>query len=67
MNVSQYITTVIMVFLRNQTSIVIWHKFKKCRIPANIPPEDYTQRLYQLLAEHGREIRQVCDKAGIRL
>jgi hypothetical protein len=56
-----------MVFLRNQTSIVIWHKFKKCRIPANIPPEDYTQRLYQLLAEHGREIRQVCDKAGIRL
>lgn len=57
LNVSKYITTVIMVFLRNHTSVVIWRKFKKCRIPANIPPEDYASRLYNLLAEHGRELK----------
>lgn len=67
LNISQYITTVIMVFLRNHTSVVIWHKFKKCHIPANIPPEDYTSRLYNLLAEHGREIKAACDNAGIKL
>lgn len=57
LNVSQYITTVVMVFMRNHTSVIIWRKFKKCHIPANIPPEDYTSRLYQLLSEHGRELK----------
>ena len=59
LNVAHYITTVIMVFMRNHTSVVIWRKFKKCHIPANIPPEDYTNRLYQLLAEHGRELKSL--------
>ena len=67
LNVSKYLTSVIMVFMRNQTSVVIWHKFKKCRIPANIPPEDYTSRLYQLLGEHGRELKKVCQDSGINL
>lgn len=62
-NVSKYLTTVIMAFLRNGSSMVIWHKFKKCHIPANIPPEQYKQRLYNLLSEHGRELRSL----GVRL
>lgn len=46
-----------MAFLRNGSSLVIWHKFRKCRISANIPPEQYKQKLYNLLEEHGKELK----------
>lgn len=56
-NASKYLTTVVMAFLRNGSSLVVWHKFKKCRISVNIPPEQYKQKLYNLLAEHGKELK----------
>ena len=66
-NASKYLTTVIMVFMRNQTSHIIWHKFRRCRIPANIPEHDYYQRLYNLLGEHGRELKQLADEHGFKI
>ena len=62
-NASKYLTTVIMCFMRNNTSLVIWHKFKKCNIPINIPPEDYKKRLYDLLGEQGKELKSL----GVKL
>lgn len=67
LNLAKYITTVIMVFMRNQTAHVIWHKFRKCRIPANIPEQDYYQRVYNLLAEHGRELKKLADTHGFKI
>lgn len=63
LNVSKYITTVIMVFMRNGSSVVIWRKFKKCSINANVPPEEYDRQLYNLLSEHGMELKNL----GIRI
>jgi len=67
LNLSKYMTTVIMVFLRNQTSCVIWHKFRRCHIPANIPEHDYYQRVYNLLGEHGRELKKLADEHHFKI
>lgn len=63
LNLSKYITTTIVVFLRNHTSVVIYHKFRKCKVPINIPEDDYYQRVYNLLGQHGKELKQL----GIRI
>lgn len=42
---------------------MIWHKFRKSAIPVNIPEQDYYQRVYNLLSEHGRELKSL----GIRI
>ena len=60
-------TTVIMAFTRKQTAHIIYHKFRKCRIPANIPEHDYYQRLYNLLGEHGRELKNIADEHGFKI
>ena len=67
LNLSKYITTVIMVFMRDQTAHVIWHKFRKCRIPANIPEQDYYGRVYNLLGEHGKELKKIADEHGFKI
>lgn len=56
-----------MAFMRNHTSLVVFHRFKKCCIPANIPEGDYFQRLYNLLAEHGRELKKFADEHHFRI
>ena len=60
---TQDITTTITLFLNNHTAVVIYHKFRKCRIPVNIPEQDYYNRVYDLLSKHGRELK----KLGIRI
>ena len=62
-NLSKYLTTTIVVFMHDQTAVVIWHKFRKCSIPINIPEQDYYQRVYNLLSQHGQELRAL----GIRI
>lgn len=57
LNLSKWLTTTIVVFMRDQTSVVIYHKFRKSNIPANIPEEDYYRRVYNLLSEHGKELK----------
>lgn len=57
LNLSRYITTTICVYMRDQTAVCIWRKFRKCNIPVNVPEQDYYKRVYDLLAEHGRELR----------
>lgn len=66
-NASKYLTTVIMAFMNNQTSVVVWHKFRKCGIPVNIPEQDYYQRVYNLLAEHGRELKKLADEHHFKI
>lgn len=66
-NASKWLTTVIMAFTRKQTAHIIWHKFKKCHIPANIPEHDYYQRLYNLLGEHGRELKKIADEHHFKI
>lgn len=63
LNLSKYITTVIVVFMRDQTAHVIWHKFRKSAIPITLPEQDYYQRVYNLLAEHGKELKAL----GVRI
>jgi len=41
LNLSKYITTTIVVYMRDQTAVCIWRKFRKCNIPVNIPEQDY--------------------------
>lgn len=63
LNLAKYITTTIVVFMNDQTSVVIYHKFRKCAIPFNIPEQDYYQRVYNLLSQHGQELKSL----GIRI
>ena len=63
LNLAKYLTTTITVFMRDQTAVVIYHKFRKCSIPANIPEQDYYQRVYNLLSQHGQELKAL----GIRI
>ena len=46
---------------------MIWHKFRKCRIPANIPEQDYHMRVYNLLGEHGKELKKLADEHGFKI
>ena len=57
LNLSKYITTTIVVYLRDQTAVCIYRAFRKCNVPVNIPEQDYYQRVYNLLAEHGKELK----------
>lgn len=57
LNLSKYITTTIVAFMRDGTAAVTWHRFRRCRIPTTLPEQDYRQRVYGLLAEHGRELK----------
>lgn len=50
-------------FFNNYTATVIYHKFRKCRIPINIPEQDYYQRVYDILCKHGAELKAL----GIKL
>lgn len=63
LNLAKYITTTIVVFFNNHTATVIYHKFRKCRVPANIPEQDYYNKVYDLLSKHGQELK----KLGIRI
>lgn len=37
LNLAKYLTTTIVVFMRDQTATVIYHHFRPCHIPINIP------------------------------
>lgn len=63
LNLSKYITTTIVVFLNNQTATVIYHKFRKCKVPINIPEQEYYNKVYDLLSKHGKELKAL----GIRI
>ena len=63
LNVSKFITTTIVVFFNDHTATVIYHKFRKCHIPVNIPEQDYYQKVYDLLSKHGHELKSL----GVRI
>lgn len=59
LNVSKYITTVIVVFLRDGSSVCIWHDFLKTSISANVPPEEYDRQLYNALSMLGKKLQSL--------
>ena len=61
LNLSKYLTTTIVCFNNDGTANVIWRKFRKCSIPVNIPEADYQKRVYDLLGQHGRELKKLAD------
>ena len=63
LNLSFALTTTITVFLRNQTSVVIYHKFRKSNIHVNVPEQEYYKQVYELLSQHGKELKAL----GIRI
>lgn len=63
LNLSFALTTTITVFLRDQTSVVIYHKFRKSNVHVNVPEQEYYKQVYELLVAHGNELRSL----GIRL
>ena len=63
LNLSFALTTTITVFLRDQTSVVIYHKFRKSNVHVNVPEQEYYKQVYELLAAHGNELRAL----GIRI
>lgn len=67
LNLSKYITTVIMAFTRKQTAHIIYHTFRRCKIPINIPEQDYFKRVYDLLGQHGRELKKLADEHGFKI
>ena len=63
LNLSFALTTTITVFFNNQTSVVIWHKFRRSNVKANVPEQEYYKQVYELLVQHGRELKAL----GIRI
>ena len=63
LNLSFALTTTITVFMRDQTSVVIYHKFRKSNIHVNVPEQEYYKQVYELLSQHGRELKAL----GIRI
>jgi hypothetical protein len=67
LNLSKYVTTTIVCFNNDCTTNVIWRKFRKCSIPINIPEADYQKRVYDLLGQHGKELRVVADQYHFKI
>lgn len=67
LNLAKAITTTIVCFNRNQTANVIYHKFRQCSIPINLPESDYQSRVYELLAQHGKEIKELADQYHVKI
>lgn len=67
LNLSKYVTTTIVCFNNDGTTNVIWRKFRKCSIPINIPEADYQKRVYDLLGQHGKELRVVADQYHFKI
>lgn len=63
LNLSYALTTTITVFFNNQTSVVVWHKFRTANVKMNIPEQEYYKQVYELLVQHGRELKAL----GIRI
>ena len=63
LNLSFALTTTITVFFNDQTSVVIYHKFRKSNVHVNVPEQEYYKQVYELLAQHGKELKSL----GIRI
>ena len=63
LNLSFALTTTITVFMNDQTSVVIYHKFRKSNVHVNVPEQEYYKQVYELLVQHGKELKSL----GIRI
>lgn len=63
LNLSESIHTVICAFRPDQTSQVIFHMVKPCNIDFKLNETEFNKRVYNLLAEHGRELKAL----GVKL
>lgn len=59
LNVSKYITTYIVAFMRDGSSNIIYHEFYPTHINANVTPEEYDRQLYNTLANYGKHLKSL--------
>lgn len=59
LNVSKYITTVILACMRDGSYVVIYREFYKTSIQANVPPEEYDRQLYNTLSDLGNHLKSL--------
>ena len=61
LNPSKYFTTVICVFMRDNTCRVIWHKFTPTKVRADLTEQEYSRKIYEALSSLGQELKKVSD------
>jgi hypothetical protein len=59
LNVSYAITTVITAFKTDMTSLVLYHKIKKCRIDSKLNDTEYNQKVFNALCDVGKELKSL--------
>lgn len=59
LNISKYITTVILACMRDGSYVVIYREFYKTSIQANVPPEEYDRQLYNTLSDLGNHLKSL--------
>jgi hypothetical protein len=59
LNVSYAITTIITAFKPDLTSIVLYHKIKRCRIDGKLNETEYNQKVFNALCDVGKELKSL--------
>lgn len=59
LNPSKFFTTVIAVFMRDDTVRIVWHKFTPTKISATLTEKEYYTKIYEALAKLGMELKQI--------
>jgi hypothetical protein len=59
LNVSYAITTTVTAFKTDMTSVVIYHKIKRCRIDGKLNDTEYNQKVFNTLCEIGKELKSL--------
>lgn len=62
LNPSKYFTTVIVVFMRDDTMRIVWHKFTPTNISSTLTDKEYYMRIYEALSSLGMELKQISSK-----
>lgn len=59
LNVSYAITTTVTAFKTDMTSVVVYHKIKRCRIDGKLNDTEYNQKVFNALCEIGKELKSL--------
>ena len=57
LNLSYCISTTIIAYKVDMTAVMIGHIFQPCSISTKLTDTEYNQKVYEVLAEHGRELK----------
>ena len=57
LNVSYALSTTIVAFKRDMSSIVLWHDIQRCVIDQKLPEAEYNRRVYAELEKLGKRLK----------